>query len=313
MYVTLGEAVALNIAVVVFASPHISSFRFDHICHHIVDQSVLIPNLLGLELCLVAFFVDALEGVLEPAVINLENRVLGCEIQGVFSGKCELETAVSKLFDAFISVVHCETDSALSLEFVDFHSLLASVFTLENNLEGSWFIDSEVSGFVLISECMSSDDDRFFPSGDESGDVLDDDGFSEDGAIEDVSDGAVGAFPHLLQLELLDSGFIGGDGGALDAYLALLDCLSGLYCHFVVGGIAVLDAQIEIEDVEIEEGKNEVVLDGFPDDAGHLVAVELGHWLSYLDFGEFHKICCDYNCGNYKLGLVFLAKKTQQK
>ena len=291
MYFTLGEAVALDVTVVVFAGPHISSFRFDHICHHIVDQSVLVPNLLGLELRLVAFFVDALEGVLEPAVIDLENCVLGCEIQGVFARKCELETAVGEFFDAFISVVHCETDSALSLEFVDLHSLLAPVFTLENDLEGAWFIDSEVSGFVLISKGMSSDDDRFFPSGNEPGDVLDDDGFSEDGSIEDVSDGAVGAFPHLLQLELLDSGFVGGDGGALDAHLALLDCFCGLDRHLVVGGIAVLHAQIEIEDVEIEEGENEVVFDGLPDDAGHLVAVQLGHCLCYLDFGEFHKIC----------------------
>jgi len=38
----------------------------------------------------------------------------------------------------------------------------------------------------------------------------------------------VGGLPHLLQLELLDTGLIGGDGGALDADLVLLDGLGGI-------------------------------------------------------------------------------------
>ena len=106
MLFTLGEAVALNITIIVFACPHISSFRFDHIGNHVIDQSVFIPNLLSLKLFLIALFVDALEGVLEPAVINLQDGVLGGEIERIFSRKSELETAVCKLFDAFIGVVH---------------------------------------------------------------------------------------------------------------------------------------------------------------------------------------------------------------
>ena len=106
MLFTLGEAVALNITIIVFASPDISSFRFDHIGNHVIDQSVFIPNLLSLKLFLIALFVDALEGVLEPAVINLQDGVLGGEIERIFSRKSELETAVCKLFDAFIGVVH---------------------------------------------------------------------------------------------------------------------------------------------------------------------------------------------------------------
>lgn len=38
----------------------------------------------------------------------------------------------------------------------------------------------------------------------------------------------VGGLPHLLQLELLDTGLIGGDGGALDADLVLLDGFGGI-------------------------------------------------------------------------------------
>lgn len=38
----------------------------------------------------------------------------------------------------------------------------------------------------------------------------------------------VGRLPHLLELELLDTGLIGGDGGALDADLVLLDGLGSI-------------------------------------------------------------------------------------
>jgi hypothetical protein len=38
----------------------------------------------------------------------------------------------------------------------------------------------------------------------------------------------VGRLPHLLELELLDALLIGGDGGALDADVALLDGLGGV-------------------------------------------------------------------------------------
>lgn len=38
----------------------------------------------------------------------------------------------------------------------------------------------------------------------------------------------VGGLPHLLELELLDTGLIRGDGGALDTDLVLLDGLGSI-------------------------------------------------------------------------------------
>lgn len=52
--------------------------------------------------------------------------------------------------------------------------------------------------------------------------------------VQDVSDGAVGGQPHLLELELLDTGLIGGDGGALDADAVLLDSFSGVDGDLVI-------------------------------------------------------------------------------
>jgi hypothetical protein len=93
----------------------------------------------------------------------------------------------------------------------------------------------------LISEGVSTDNDWFFPSRYQFGYIFDDDRFSEDSSVEDVSDGTVGAFPHFFEVELLDSGFIWRDGCAFDAYFALLNGLGGLEGDIIIGGISVLN------------------------------------------------------------------------
>jgi prepilin-type processing-associated H-X9-DG protein len=70
---------------------------------------------------------------------------------------------------------------------------------------------------------VSADDNGFGPVFNESGDVADEDGFSEDSSVKVVSDSSIGAFPHFFKLELFDSGFVGGNGGALDANFAFFD------------------------------------------------------------------------------------------
>ena len=59
-----------------------------------------------------------------------------------------------------------------------------------------------VNSTHLISICMTSNDDGFLPTGDETRDVLADDGLSEDSTPQDVPDGPVRRLPHLFQLEL---------------------------------------------------------------------------------------------------------------
>lgn len=286
----MGEAVALHITVVVFAGPNESSLGFDHVGNHIIDKSVLIPDLLSLKLGLVLFFVDSLESVLECAVVLLENGVFGSKVKRVLAAEGELKAAMSKLFNALISVVHTKANSSFSFKFEDFHSLLSAVFSSEDDFKCTWLINCEISGLVLISVGVSADDDWLLPSGNESGNVLDDDWFSKDCSIEDVPDGAIGALPHLLEVELFDSRLIRSDGGALDADFALLDGLCSFNSDLVLSFISVLDAEVEVEDVEVEEGEDEMVLDGLPDDSGHFVSVELSHWFSHLDFLDLHKI-----------------------
>jgi hypothetical protein len=78
--------------------------------------------------------------------------------------------------------------------------------------------------------------------------------------------------------------FVGGDRGALDADPVALDGLGGIHRHLVVGRIPVLDPEVVVLELDIEERQDEVVADEVPDDARHLVAVELDDRVVDLDF-----------------------------
>ena len=96
----------------------------------------------------------------------------------------------------------------------------------------------------------------------------------------------LGGFPHLLEAELLDARLVRGDGGAFDADMFALDGLRRVDGHLIVGGVAVFDAQIVIIQIHVEVRQDQTVLDVFPDDTGHLVAVEFDDFAFDLDFGH---------------------------
>lgn len=81
---------------------------------------------------------------------------------------------------------------------------------------------------------MTANHNGILPAGDGLGDAVKDDGFTEDGAAEDVTDGAVRTSPHLLKLELLHARLVGGDRRALDADLVLEDGLCRINRDLVV-------------------------------------------------------------------------------
>jgi hypothetical protein len=117
-------------------------------------------------------------------------------------------------------------------------------------------------------------------------DVRDDDRLAEDHAAEDVANRAVRRAPHLLQAELLDAGLVGGDRRALHADAVLLDRVRRVDGDLVVGLVALLDREVVVLEVHVEVRVDELVLDGLPDDARHLVAVELDDRAFNLDLGQ---------------------------
>ena len=103
---------------------------------------------------------------------------------------------------------------------------------------------------------VTSNNNGFGPAGYQARDICADNGLTEDGTIQDVTDGAIGRFPHLLKLELLDTLLVGGDGGTLDAHLVLLDGIGRLYSDLVLGGITVLNGEIVVLKINVNIGSD---------------------------------------------------------
>ena len=95
---------------------------------------------------------------------------------------------------------------------------------------------------------MSTDNNGLFPARNKSGDVFDDNRFSEDGAIQNIADSAIGTFPHFFQVKLLESSLIWSDSSTFDSYFDLLDGLSGINADLVIGSISVFHTKVKISD-----------------------------------------------------------------
>lgn len=179
---------------------------------------------------------------------------------------------------------------------------------------------------------MSSDDNGLFPSRHELWDRTDHDGLSEHGSIQNSSDGAVWAFPHFLQVELykwvsadgkhavvlgadsqcaftLDSSFVWGNGGALDANTILLYRMGCIQGDPVICQVSVWQAKIEILDVNVQIWKNQLAerlyqgIAGAPGDANAHTYM-LGYLFLYFlphDSGHFVSVHVYYGAGDIDL------------
>src|SRR6185312_279144 len=176
------------------------------------------------------------------------------------------------------------------------HLTLDYLAVLADKLDGERALtrETEVGGAILVAVGVAADDDGLRPAWDEARHVAADDGLAEDDAAEDVADRAVGALPHLLQIEFFDARLVRRDGRALDADAVLLDGVGRVDRNLIVGGVAVLDRQIVVLERHIEIRMDQLVLDQLPDDTGHLIAVELDDGSGHLDLlhvGAFADRC----------------------
>ena len=101
----------MDITIIVFTGPNVSSFSLDDLGDHVVNQSVFVPQFLSFELFLVGGFVDALEDVLESTVIFLQDGVFGGHVERVVSLDGVLEAGVGEGFNRSIVVEHQESNS----------------------------------------------------------------------------------------------------------------------------------------------------------------------------------------------------------
>ena len=82
--------------------------------------------------------------------------------------------------------------------------------------------DAELGALVHIAVGVTGNGDGLFPVFDHRLDAVDHNGCTEHSAVQHSADGAVGAFPHLMQLVFIHALGVGGDGGTLDRNAVLL-------------------------------------------------------------------------------------------
>lgn len=87
----------------------------------------------------------------------------------------------------------------------------------------------------------------------------------------------------LLELKFFNTRLVGRDGGAFDTNRVLLDRLGSINGNLIVCLVTVLEAQIVVLEIDVEVGEDELLLDIFPDNPGHLVPVQLDDGILDLD------------------------------
>ena len=238
------------------------------------------------ELVLELLVEHLLEDVGEAAVIDLHDRVLGREIERIAAVERVVHRGAREIADRVVKVVHRHRDAgARELEHLALD--LLAVVADEGEVELALAGHLEVGGAVLVAIGVAADDDRLGPARHQLRHVLADDRLAEDHAAEDVADRAVGRAPHFLEVEFLHAAGVGRDRRAFDRDADLPGLVGGVDGDLVVGRVAALHAEVVIEQVDVEIGMDQLVLDELPDDAGHLVAVHFDDGILHLDLRHF--------------------------
>lgn len=89
---------------------------------------------------------------------------------------------------------------------------------------------------------MVTYDDRFYPSTHKPVDIFADNNFPEDGATQDIADGAILVISTFVSIELLNPLIFGGDGSPLDTNIVVLCSSCSNLGDPVIGGIMILCA-----------------------------------------------------------------------
>jgi len=90
-----------------------------------------------------------------------------------------------------VVVVHAHGNTG-SFKVIDNKVLLLRAISRgENQLQTTGSIDNEVGGLVLVAEGVTSQDDRLSPARNQLGDVFAENGLTENGASQNVTDSSL--------------------------------------------------------------------------------------------------------------------------
>lgn len=144
-------------------SHDVSSGGLHHLGNHIVNESVLVPDLQLVELLSIGGIIDLLEDILESSIVLLQDSVLGRHVQWELLLDRQLERSVGEAGDGLIGVVLSLGDSA-ALEVENLDLLWLSALWSEDHGELALALDDGVLGTVLVTEGVAANDDWLLPA-----------------------------------------------------------------------------------------------------------------------------------------------------
>ncbi len=226
--------------------------------------------------------VDFLEDVLEAAVIGLEDGVLGRQIDRPLAHQAVHQRGAGEFADRLVEVVHGHGHAGAGALKTSFSMTWPSSPT---NLIVSLPLPGNLKSVARYwsPKAWRPTTIGLVQPGTRRGTFWQMIGSRKMTPPRMLRIVPFGRLPHLLEVEFLDAVFVGRDRRALDADAVLLDGVGGVDRDLVVGGVAVFDGEVVIVDVEVEIRMDQLILDELPDDASHLVAVEIGDGIGDLD------------------------------
>merc|ERR1719361_1633781 len=102
----MGQDIRLDISIIILTRPNKGTIALQDLSHHVVNETVLVPNTQIIKLSLVVLLEDFLKYVFEQTVVLFHDRVLCTQIYRPLLQQSVLETRVCKPSDTFHRVIH---------------------------------------------------------------------------------------------------------------------------------------------------------------------------------------------------------------
>ena len=150
--------------------------------------------------------------------------------------------------DRFIRVEHAQTDPSISKVEDDRAFFLRTIVGCEHHFEFARFFENSICCFVLVSECVPSNDDWLRPARYETGYIRTQNRLPEHGAAEDVTNGSVWTRVHSSEIVFLYAILVRSDRSTFDAHVVLEDGLGGIDCYLKGGRLSFIRHEVQLEE-----------------------------------------------------------------
>merc|ERR1712168_452019 len=127
--VTLCQCIRLYISIVILAGPHKTTSCFQTLRNHIINETMLVPDVQGIKLWLIVLLKDVFKDIFESTIILFQDGVLRAHVERPLFADSIHKTTVSKISDCLVSVVHPHVDSTCSFKIKNINNLFLAAIS----------------------------------------------------------------------------------------------------------------------------------------------------------------------------------------